>query len=156
MNNLRVILKTWMIAGTLDITAASVYYPLVYKFRLILLYQNIASGVFGEKAFAGGLTMAIVGLLFHYFIALGWTIFFFLIFPGIKLLHRNLLLSGMAYGIFVWLIMNLSVVPMSRVSRPSFPLGQIIISMAFLVFCIGLPISLMIGKYYSEESRKNG
>jgi hypothetical protein len=54
-DHLKAVLKTCLIAGTLDITAASIYYPLFYKFRLILLYQNIASGVFGEKAFAGGL-----------------------------------------------------------------------------------------------------
>jgi hypothetical protein len=149
-------LTPWLIAGTLDITAASVYYPLTYKFKLILLYQNIASGVFGQNAFAGGLLMAATGLVFHYLIALTWTIFFFLIFPRIKILSKNLLLTGIGYGIFVWLIMNLFVVPMSRVSRPSFPLGQIVVSMAFLIFCIGLPISLIVGKYYSEKSCKNG
>ena len=150
----RIILKTWLVAGTLDITAASIYYPLTYKFKPVRLYQNIASGVFGEKAFAGGTPMAVLGLVFHYFIAFGWTVLFFVIFPKLKILSRNLLVTGIGYGLFVWIIMNLIVLPLSRVDRPSFPLDQIIISVAFLLFCIGLPIALMIGRYYSQNTNR--
>lgn len=145
-------MKAWLIAGTLDITAASVYYPIAYKFRLIPLYQNIASGVFGVKAFAGGAGMAALGLLFHYFIALSWTVFFFVIFPKLTILSRNRFVTGMGYGIFVWLVMNLVVVPLSRVDRQPFVTGQVITSVAFLMFCVGLPLSIIIGGHFMARS----
>lgn len=149
---LRTILTAWLVAGTLDITAASLYYPLIYRFKLILLYQNIASGVFGAKAFSGGPGMAALGLLFHYFIALSWTVFFFIIYPKIKIMRKNRYLTAVGYGIFVWLVMNLAVVPLSRVQRGPFTVRHIIVSAAFLMICIGLPLSLTIGKYYSRRA----
>ncbi len=151
---LKTIMWAWLLAGTLDITAASLYYPLIYKFRLILLYQNIASGVFGERAFAGGIPMAAIGLTFHYLIALTWTILFFLIFPRIRMLSKNSFATGMIYGALVWFAMNLIVLPLSGVQRSPFDIGRAIIAALFLMFCIGLPISLIIGKYYSEVTRK--
>lgn len=149
---LRTILTAWLAAGTLDITAASLYYPLMYKFKLILLYQNIASGVFGAKAFSGGLGMAALGLLFHYFIALSWTVLFFIIYPKLKIMWKNRYLTAIGYGIFVWLVMNLAVVPLSRVQRGPLAVRHIIVSAAFLMICIGLPLSFIIGKHYSRRA----
>ncbi len=150
---LRTILTAWLIAGTLDITAASVYYPTVFHFRLILLYQNIASGVLGESAFTGGVGTAALGLLFHFFIALCWTIFFYLVFPKIKIMSKDKFLTGMGYGVFVWLVMNLAVVPLSRVERGPFTAVGIVVSALFLIFCIGLPLSLIIGRHFSAQNR---
>ncbi len=149
---LRTILAAWLVAGTLDITAASLYYPLVYKFKLILLYQNIASGVFGAKAFSGGPGMAALGLLFHYFIALSWTLFFFIIYPKVKIMWRNRYATATGFGMFVWVVMNLVVVPLSRVDRGAFTIRHFIVSVVFLVICIGLPLSLIAGRYYSRHA----
>ena len=41
---------------------------------------RVARGAFGrEEAFAGGNTMVIWGVIFHYFIAFSWTILFFVL-----------------------------------------------------------------------------
>lgn len=146
----RPVVRAWLIAGTLDITAASVYYPLVYKFKLILLYQNIASGIFGDNAFRGGIPMAALGLLLHYLIALSWTIVFFFLYPRIKMMSKNKFATGMTYGIFVWAVMNLIVLPLSNVEHSSFNIGRALVAALFLVFCIGLPISIVATKFYSE------
>ena len=115
------ILSAWLVGGTFDITMASIYYPLKYNITQILLLQNIASGVFGERAFSGGLRMAVLGLAFHYCIAFFWTIIFFISYTAIEIFRRNWFITGMAYGLVVWLVMNLVVLPMSNVSRsPSF------------------------------------
>ncbi len=145
------ILYAWLLAGTLDITAASVYYPLANHFRLILLFQNIASGVFGDRAFAGGIPMALIGLMFHYLIALTWTIFFFLISPRIKIASRNRFVTGMIYGIFVWLVMNLIVLPLSNVEHSPLNIGRAVVATSFLMFCIGLPISMIVGSYFRRN-----
>lgn len=149
--SVQAILSAWLLAGTLDITAASVYYPIRYNIPLTVLFQNIASGVFGEKAFAGGMQMAALGLTFHYCIAFIWTFVFYLAYPRVAFLRRNRLVSGIVYGLIVWLGMNLVVLPLSNVNRPSFQFLPALIAAVILMVCIGLPNSIIIGKYYTRR-----
>jgi len=148
----KTILSAWLLGGTLDITTASIYYPIRYDITLTMLFQNIASGLFGERAFSGGTQMAALGLVFHYCIAFFWTMVFFMAYPRIKILWRNRFASGMVYGLVVWLAMNLVVLPLSNVSRSPFNVGQALIGAVILMFCIGLPNSLIVGRYYSQRS----
>lgn len=94
------------------------------------------------------MTMALWGGCFHYVIALGWTVFFFSIYPKIPILDRNKYLTGLAYGLFVWLVMNLVVLPLSNVNRAPFDFMRAIQGIAILMACAGLPIALVVGKYY--------
>jgi hypothetical protein len=146
----KVILSAWLLAGTLDIATASIYYPIRYGITLTLLFQNIASGVFGEKAFAGGVKMVALGLVFHYCIAFIWTTVYFMAYPRIKILRRNRFASGMVYRVLVWLVMNLVVLPLSNVDRSPFNLVQAVIAAVILMFCIGLPIAVIVSKHYSQ------
>jgi len=68
------ILLAWLLAGTLDITAAFVYYVGSSATGAERLLQGIASGVLGAAAFTGGAATAVLGLLLHYLIALIWTV----------------------------------------------------------------------------------
>jgi uncharacterized membrane protein YagU involved in acid resistance len=149
------ILSAWLVGGTLDITTASIYYPRKYNITQILLLQNIASGVFGERAFSGGLRMAVLGLVFHYCIAFFWTIIFFISYTAMKISRRNWFITGMAFGIVVWLVMNLVVLPMSNVNRSPFDPIEALIGAVILIFCIGLPNSAIIGSHYSTLQRLN-
>lgn len=137
----------WLVAGTLDITAAVTYYPMTTGVRVVRLLQNIASGALGPRAFDGGLGTAALGLAFHYFIALVWTVVFYAAVRRFRHLLRNLLLTGAVYGVVVWAMMNLVVLPLSRVRRgPLHPL-QTIVAAAFLVICIGLPLAGIVGRH---------
>ena len=52
--------------------------------------QYIAGGALGlETSMKGGLGTALLGLLFHFFIATSWTMFFFVVIPKLKFLHFN-------------------------------------------------------------------
>jgi hypothetical protein len=82
------LLHAWLIVATLDITAA-VIQTLAGGSSLEQLGQYIASGVFGRRAFEGGTTFAVMGYVFHYGIALGWTILFYLIHPRLKAIDRR-------------------------------------------------------------------
>lgn len=145
------ILSAWLLSGTLDIATASIYYTIRYGITLTLLFQNIASGVFGERAFAGGVEMAALGLLFHYCIAFIWTMVYFMGYPRIKILWRNRFASGMVYGVLVWLVMNLVVLPLSNVDRSPFSFVPALIAAVILMFCIGPPNAFIVGKYYSRR-----
>ncbi len=146
---LKAIFAAWLVAATLDITAATLNYLFTFGGRLTILYQFIASGVFGRNAFSGGLLMALLGLLFHYTIALIWTLIFYFLFPRVKVFQRNRLVTGIIYGLVVWTAMNLVVLPLSGVPHIPFRPVQTTLAVLYVVFCIGVPISMIIGKFYS-------
>jgi uncharacterized membrane protein YagU involved in acid resistance len=140
-----------LIAGTLDILAAVIVYSLIlHKTTAIKILQSIASGIFKKDAYTGGSQMTLYGLLFHYFIALVFAWFYFTIYPYFSFIKKNTLLSGILYGIFVWVIMNLVVLPTVFPVLPEkhldFPL---LLSILILIFCIGIPIAFITKKHYS-------
>lgn len=140
-----------LIAGTLDMLAAiTVYAFILQKTTAIKILQSIASGLFKKDAYSGGSQMALYGLLLHYFIALTFAWFYFTIYPYFTFIKRNTLLSGILYGIFVWIIMNLVVLPTVFPVLPEkhldFPL---ILSILILICCIGIPIASITKKHYS-------
>lgn len=140
-----------LIAGTLDILAAIIVYPVVLqKTTPIKILQSIASGVFKKDAYSGGSQMALYGLLLHYFIALTSAWFYFTIYPYFSFLKKNTLLSGILYGIFVWIIMNLVVLPTVFPVLPEKHLDfALILSILILICCIGIPIAFITRKHYS-------
>jgi len=140
-----------LIAGTLDILAAVIIYAVVLeKTTAIKILQSIASGVFKKEAYTGGPKMAWYGLGFHYLIAFIFAWFYFIIYSYLPFLKKNVILSGILYGILVWIIMNLIVLPMVFPLLPEkhfdFPL---LLSILILIVCIGLPIASITRKYYS-------
>ena len=145
---LKAILKTGLIAGTLDILAAIV---ILAKMNAVGVLQYIASGVFGKEAFSGGTATVIAGLIFHYIIAISFTTFYFIIFPYVPFLGKQRLISGVLYGAFVWSVMNLVIVPLSNTSKSALTWNGVSLNMAILIVCIGLPISLLANKYYSSK-----
>lgn len=147
----KTILLSGFIAGTLDILAAMLLAYILRKVTPNQVLQSVASGIFGEGAFTGGTTMAFLGLLFHYTIAYCFAIGYFFVFPYVPLLLKQKILSGLLYGIFVWLLMNLVVVPLSNVNRPPLQWSSILRGVTVLMLCIGLPISLITHKYYNAK-----
>lgn len=144
-NPVKRILWIGLLAGTLDIVTAVI----VYKANPIQLCQFIASGAVGrDLAFSGGLGMAMLGLLIHYIIAIVWTAIFFLLYPKIRAWLKNKYVVGFLYGVVVWLVMNLVVLPLSQIPRGPFNLTQALIGMAILIAMVGLPISILTHRYY--------
>ena len=150
----RTILLSGLLVGSLDITAALVQFYIKTGKEPQIVLKYIASAVFGKDAYAGGNKMAIYGLLFHFLIAFIWTIFFFLIYPKLKLLSWNRVITGVLYGIFIWIIMNLVVVPMSNAAvTGGFNIKQAIIAALILTGAIGLPLSFIAHRFYSGNAR---
>jgi uncharacterized membrane protein YagU involved in acid resistance len=148
---LKVILIAGLLAGTLDIIAACVNaYINNPRSTPDKVLQFIASAVFGKKAFAGGNTMAAWGLLFHYIIATGWAVIFIIAYQKMKFLSRNIVLSGLGYGVIVWVLMTRVIVPLTMIKQPPFTWDKAIVAMLILMFFIGLPIALVTKKYYPK------
>lgn len=143
----KLILKAGFIAGTLDILAAIAAYGFILsKAPVIRILQSIASGIYGARAFAGGWGMAIQGLVFHYLIAIIFAFLFFLLIRAVPVVTRFRVITGLLYGIIIWLIMNLFVLPASQVPPRPFSTKSMIEGMLILMFFVGLPISLVLSK----------
>jgi hypothetical protein len=146
------ILLAGLIAGTCDITAACTQFYIKTGKGPTVIGQYIASAVFGkEAAYSGDVSMIILGFLFHYMVAFGWTILFFFAYPRMSFLRGNKIIVGIAYGAFVWVMMNQVVVPMTLIGRGPFNVMNAAQAMAILMACIGIPISLVANAYYRSK-----
>ena len=153
--SLKLILWTALLVGTLDICAAFLNSYLSSGVSPAGVLKFIASGAFGRQAFEGGILIASLGLLFHFVFAFSWTLIFFIVFPKIKFHHKYKIPVGIGYGILIWLIMNLIILPLSNTPKlsPQFP--QILLSISFIMFLVGLPISLIFYKFDKRQVDKN-
>lgn len=148
----KTIVLTGLLAGTLDALTAI----LVYKATPLNMFRYIASAAFGPGAFAGGIGMAMWGLLFHYIIAFSWTVLFFLLYPQIRKVSGNKYLNGLFYGVVIWLVMNMLVLPITNVMRAPLALKPAAIGAAILIFAVGLPVSVLIHRYYARKAGGRG
>jgi hypothetical protein len=152
LSAIKTILLAGFAAGTADILAAIGVYSLVMgRVGAVQILQSIAAGVFGKQAFAGGWETTLCGIVFHYIIATSWGSAYFLVFPYISFLRNQKIISGLLYGVLVWILMNTVVLPLSNASQPQFRWDSILIGMMILMLCIGLPISLITHKYYTSK-----
>lgn len=145
----RSILTAWLIAGSLDIITACLFFGIKTGKNPIRVLYFVASGVFDKTALTGGALYAVYGLLLHYLIAFLFTIFFFWIYPKLKWFSYNKWLTAIVYGSFVWAVMNLLIVPLSHTPKSPILPGQAIIAALILICMIGVPLSIIIGKYYA-------
>jgi hypothetical protein len=132
------------IAGVLDITYAIVFsaWRGVPPMRLL---QSVASGLLGAPAFQGGTATATLGLFLHFCIALIWAAIFYALSRGIPFLARHPVISGIAYGLLIYGMMNLVVLPLSAFPRKvTFPLLVLATGLFVHMFFIGLPIALAV------------
>lgn len=135
-------------AGTLDILAACIQYYLKTVKGPGNLLRFVASGIFGTRALKDGTTMAALGLLFHYLIALLFTLFFFFLYPRFSPARKNTLLTILIFGALVWTIMNRLVLPLSAAPPLPFSLEKAAIAMGILILCISTPVVLIARKHY--------
>ena len=150
-NFLKQVILIGLLAGLLDITAAITQFLLSGGSDPVRILLYVASGVFGKAAFEGGVGMALAGFGFHMFNAMAFTIFFFSVYPTIKRVTENPYVLSIGYGAFVWVVMNLIVVPLSNVSRGGFSLRSSIIGMVILIVCIGLPNAVGARRFYAKQ-----
>lgn len=137
-----------LLVGALDILAAIVNFKVATGKDPVLIFQYIASAVFGKDAYSNGALMPVLGLIFHFIIAYIFTTVFFIIYPKLKLHKYNAILVGVAYGILIWLAMNCIVVPLSKIGKFSFKLPGAFLQASILIVMIGIPLSFICKRYF--------
>ncbi|MBX7125534.1 MAG: DUF1440 domain-containing protein [Cyclobacteriaceae bacterium] len=148
---LRAILQAWLIVGTLDINAA-VFQTLMNGRNPLAMLMFISSGVFGDKAFGGFALYPLLGLLFHYIIALIWTVVFFVLYAQlyerVKLHHVWI---GALYGLMVWTIMTRIVLPLSNTPPVPFRINSAMVGAGIIIVAIGIPLGLLAHRFFSRQ-----
>ena len=145
IRSLLTILWIGLLAGTLDITDNLIFNQL-RRITPKMVFQYIASGLIGIKAFRGGPASVALGVAVHYAIALFWTGVFYAASRKLAILSQRPVLSGLIYGGGVYLFMNFIVLPLSAVphARSAITLASRINGVLALLLFIGLPISLLV------------
>jgi hypothetical protein len=111
----------------------------------------IASGLLGQKAYEGGLATYALGLALHFLIATTACACYYAVSRKVSFLTEHYIISGLLYGVPVYAFMNLIVIKLAFPGRPAAPLSVVITQMLILVFCIGLPISVIVHHYSKEQ-----
>lgn len=140
-----------LIAGTLDIILAFLESYLTNNIKPDIVLKFIASGFFGVVAFEPNLLFVIIGLLLHYTFTSIFTLFYFKINVLSECKTNNKYLSGIIYGLCIWLTMNVIVIPLSNTPALNRPLMEITTSVIIQILAVGLPIALGYAKYKTHQ-----
>jgi hypothetical protein len=146
---IKAIAKATFVAGTLDILSAFVFAGMAGMGPVAIL-QYVASGPFGEQAkFGAG--WAVVGLLVHYAIMACMAATFIFAAKRLSLLTRRPIVSGIAYGFILWIIMYWIIKPMRWPDAPlphtAWGIGNALFSHCILV---GIPIAWITARRFNR------
>jgi uncharacterized membrane protein YagU involved in acid resistance len=147
----KALLLCLLIAGTLDIADALIFYGLRGVPPAGLL-RFIAGCLLGVSALHGGAATALLGLAIHYTITLFWSALFLLAATRFTFLTRRAILSGLIYGGLIYVLMNYLVLPLTRLPPRTHHLAPAVLIngvLALLLF-MGLPIALIARRFLRE------
>ena len=129
--------------GTLDALDAIIFFGLRSGAKPIRIFQGIAFGLIGPAARQGGLKTAALGVFLHYFIAFGIVLTYYLVSRRVRLLTARPVVCGLLYGLVAYAVMNLVVLPLSKVGGPSMPATPVLVNGLLIhMFGVGLPSAL--------------
>ena len=147
MSTGRALVVGTLAVGVLDILDAFIFFGLRGA-RPIGILQSIASGVLGRAAYQGGMRTAALGLVLHFVIAFGVVATYLAATRLIPALNRRPWLYGLLYGLVVYAVMNLVVVPLSAAALGSGPTPFVVRVNGVLIhmFGVGLPAALVAAR----------
>jgi hypothetical protein len=130
------------VAGALDLTSAF----MTFGWRVP---QGIASGLLGAQSFQGGAATWLLGVVLHFFIAFSAAAVYCWASWKLPFLKEHFLVCGLFYGIGVYLVMQLIVLPLSAVPFKTGTVTHRAMIQGLLahMFLIGLPISCSLWKF---------
>ena len=144
---LRTIVLAGVTVGVLDMLFATVTYVTVMGATTFeKLWQGVGAALIGrEAALAGGAATMAFGLCVHFGVAHLWSTVFAVAYDRIAALRRSVhvigtVLTSVWYGPFIWAMMQLVLVPMTRNTVRAFitPISGVM-ALGHIVF-IALPI----------------
>ena len=148
----RAIFTAGLIVGVLDISSAFViWWQRGVGARRGL--QGIAAGLLGGNSFDGGLVTAGLGLALHFFVAFIVVSVFYLASRQIEFLTIHPVVSGVLYGIGVYVVMYWFVLPAAFLTFRHRVWNELL-AVAIHISLIGLPCALIVRRY-SQQTRQS-
>ena len=165
MKDWKAILYAGALVGVLDITAACIQVYVGSGMMPIRLLQGVAGGLLGRGSLNGGFATAALGLLMHFTMALVVATIFYALSRRFFSLPKKLLgvvIVGLLYGAAVFAVNNFGTAPFLSWVRSLYlhtpmlfkpPMGwsQLVIHL----FCVGLPIALVMHRYAPPAVRSS-
>jgi len=142
---LRAIVTAGVVVGILDISSAFV----IWWQRGVALQrglQGIAAGLLGTKSYEGGMATAALGLALHFFIAFVVVSIFYLASRKVPFLTKQPFVSGVFYGIGVYIVMYWIVLPAAFSTFRHRPSNELL-ELAIHICLIGLPTAFIVRRY---------
>jgi asparagine N-glycosylation enzyme membrane subunit Stt3 len=141
---LRTIVTAGLVVGILDISSAFVIWW-VRGVGARRGLQGLSAGLMGSRAFDGGLATAGLGLVLHFFVAFMVVTVFYLASRKLRFLTTHPVVSGVFYGIGVYMVMYWFVLP---VTFPTFRhrLWNEVLAVAIHISLIGLPCAVIVSR----------
>lgn len=103
---LRTILTAGLVAGIIDITYACIFNYARRGVTPKAVLQSVAGGLLGaDAARAGGMKTAALGLGLHFLIATIWAAIYYAASRQIRFMITQPIVSGLLYGLFIYLVM---------------------------------------------------
>jgi hypothetical protein len=130
-----------LVAGTLDIVYAWLFWSLKAGLTAQRIFQSVAAGLLGRESYAGGARTAALGLGLHFFIATTMSVVYFLVARRVELLRRQAFLCGAGYGLLLYGVMNYFVLPLSAAGPGSRAPLWVFLSILVHMFFVGVPIA---------------
>jgi hypothetical protein len=152
---LRAILSGGLVAGTLDLLDAFLFFGMRSGARPMAILHSIAAGLIGrDAARAGGIPTAALGLVAHFLIATIIATIYVIASRFLPVLRKRWLVCGLAYGVVAYFVMTFVVVPLSNAGpgRIAFalPITPVLMNgLAIHAFGVGLPIA-----YFASRARR--
>lgn len=142
---LRPILTGGMQAATLDLIAAFITHGWGVP-------RVIAGGLLGPEASQGGAGTWLLGVLLHYAIAIAAAALYCISSRRLPFLPRHWLVCGLFYGVAIFLVMNLVVVPLSALHHAGpYSYGSLMQGILAHMILVGLPISYCLHKFLAAD-----
>ena len=163
IKDLKPILYAGALVGVLDITAACIQVYVAYGYAPARLLKGVAGGLLGRSAVEGGFSTAALGLLMHFTMALTVAAIFYALSRRLPLPQKlsGVVAVGLLYGAAVFAVNNFATAPFLSWVRSLYlhtpisfkpPMGwsQLVIHL----FCVGLPIALVMHRYAPAAVRR--
>lgn len=147
MRESRYFILAWLAAGTCDLLSAFVFAGLGdQSVSPLAVLRNVASGPFGDHLKEEGLRGALIGLIVHFALMANMTAVFVAANRAIPALRRQPIVTGLAYGLVLYLVMYCGVLPLRYPGF--FPHGAYKIANGLFshLICVGLPMALITAR----------
>ena len=138
----RALLFGTLAVGILDGLDAIIFFAVRNGVTPDRIFKSIAAGLLGPAARQGGAGTVLLGVGLHFFISFMVVLVFLIASRKLDVLTRHPVVSGVFYGIGVYLVMNLIVIPLSGAAGPAPPLPVVTNGVLIHMFGVGLPASL--------------